>query len=77
MRCKNCGGLPQHFLIANGGKNFYQCHTGLTTMRHDGSRSPRIRLCDTMHNERGEIVPAGTRLGFMSEGKPEIFTVGA
>jgi len=35
MRCPNCGGIISHFLIANGGRNYYICRTGLTGIRDD------------------------------------------
>ena len=77
MRCRNCGGMMHHFLIAEGGRNYYQCYTGLTGFEGDGGRQSRIYLCKTVQDEQSNIIPVGTNLAYISEGKAELFRVEA
>ena len=79
MRCPNCGGIMSHFLIANGGRNYYICRTGLTGIRDD--RLPvrgdaRIFPCHTVLDEDGKVVEPGTILVYEREGKYETCKVG-
>ena len=75
VRCRNCKGVTHHFLIA-GGKNYYQCHTGLTGFKRDGGRNPYIYPCNTVQDAQGKVVPDGALLGYISNGKAEVFRVG-
>ena len=76
MRCTNCGGMMSHFLIAEGRRNFYRCTTGLTGFQKTGNRKPDIYLCNTVQDEQGKVIPIGTILAYMSEGRAELFRVG-
>ena len=77
MRCRNCGGMMHHFLIAEGGRNYYQCYTGLTGFEKDSSGQSHIHPCKTVQDEQGNIIPVGANLAYISEGKAELFRVEA
>ena len=66
-----------HFLLANGGKNYYRCFTGLTGFDEFGNRKPYIYLCNTVQDEQGKIVPAGSTLAYKSENRVVLFRVGS
>ena len=56
MKCPKCGGTPQHYLTCTDGKRLFQCTTGLTGFRADGSRRSTIYPCDTICDEAGKLV---------------------
>lgn len=71
MRCKRCGAILRHFLIANGGKNYYRCDRGLghVGIRKVGNTmvqfSSWFTPCNTIHDDKGQVVPDDTLLSFM------------
>jgi hypothetical protein len=74
MRCNECGSIMQHFLIAEGGKNFYRCTRPLTKMNKDGSRGKFI-LCETVQDATGEVIQPGRHLFYLTNGKEDGFEV--
>lgn len=80
MRCKNCGDMMHHFLLAEGGKNFYRCQTGLTSFEKDNrgrivGRKSNINPCGTIQDAQGKVLPIGTSLAYISEGRVELYKV--
>ena len=56
MRCPSCGGIPQHLVTDLAGRSFYQCGTGLSRFKKDGSRTPIIEPCGTITDNMGRQV---------------------
>jgi len=77
MRCKACGNFLRFFLIANGGKRYYQCGGNLTSpeIPELGGKG-HIVPCGTIQDEEGRVQGYGTKLAYMVGKKAEIFTVG-
>ena len=73
MNCQRCGGILSFLLVTPEGNNYYQCHQGLTKLDEGGVRVGGIHSCDTIHDNTGQIVKAGTRIGYMVEGKRNQF----
>ena len=72
MRCKNCGGFPQHFITDISGKCFYRCSTTLTRFRMvDGVllRDCDIYPCDAICDLWGHL--ANGFIAYNSGGKTQ------
>jgi hypothetical protein len=54
MNCSKCGGILHHLVTDTNGKTYYQCTTGLTSIRMDGSIAP-VKSCGLVHDSHGQI----------------------
>jgi hypothetical protein len=67
MRCPKCGGIVNHIITDTQGHNFYECGTGLTRFKKDGTRCSEIYPCNTTLDSKGKVF-TGFVL-FRSDGK--------
>jgi len=72
MRCKNCGSIMQSFLLGNGGKRYFDCRRGITTLLDSNHH---IISCNTIQSEDGTILKKGDVISYLSGGKAEIYKV--
>ena len=83
-RCPECGGVASHIVTDIVGNNYYQCNTGLTSLREDTVkddwteekriiRTGGIISCDTIIDSKGKLV-TGT-IAYDTGGKTETLAV--
>ena len=69
MNCTICGGTLNHIITDIAGKNYYQCHTGLThqIVREVDHRSHPICQCGQVYDQKGQKFSG--HVSFISDGK--------
>ena len=72
-RCPKCGGVASHFITDTGGRNYYRCRTGLTTLTMEERKvSSQIVPCEAIIDRLGKVFTG--RVAYMTGGGVTTFS---